>query len=69
MKTKLFFAFALVLCLFTSIDASAQLVINIRYTGENSAARKRAPHRHMGRPSRSEPLPQLSSHDRGSCPA
>lgn len=40
MKTKLFFAFALVLCLFTSIDASAQLVINIRYTGENGAARK-----------------------------
>ncbi|MBR3627157.1 MAG: antibiotic biosynthesis monooxygenase [Bacteroidaceae bacterium] len=40
MKTKLFFAFALVLCLLTSIDANAQLVINIRYTGENGAARK-----------------------------
>lgn len=40
MKTKFFFAFVLVLCLFTSIDASAQLVINIRYTGENGAARK-----------------------------
>ena len=40
MKTKLFFLFAFVLCLLTSIDANAQLVINIRYTGENGAARK-----------------------------
>ena len=40
MKTKLFFLFAFALCLLTSIDANAQLVINIRYTGENGAARK-----------------------------
>ena len=40
MKTKLFFLFALALFLLPSLNSNAQLVINIRYTGENGAARK-----------------------------
>ena len=40
MKTKLFFVFAFAMFMLSSLNVSAQLVINIRYTGENGAARK-----------------------------
>ena len=43
MKTKLFFVFAFAMFMLSSLNVSAQLVINIRYTGENGAARMFTP--------------------------
>lgn len=40
MKTKIFFVFAFAMFMLSSLNVSAQITINIRYTAENGNARK-----------------------------
>ena len=40
MKTKIIFVFAFAMFMLSSLNVSAQITINIRYTAENGNARK-----------------------------